>query len=139
LTVPAAVLLAFHRRYPDISDAWYAWGVTAGIDIGRRQRQAEIEEAEEAAWATMRKFIKDLGGPFSIPYSALCDVRGEPDRAERAREHERRVARGQDAAPLWQEPPAPRALPRRHVATTVPGPAACLASWNDTPARRATP
>jgi hypothetical protein len=128
-TVGVEVLLAFHRSWPDICDAWYASGFTAGLDIGRRQREAEIEQAQEAAWAPMAKFIKAMGGSRSVPYSALCEVRGEPERAERAREHERRVARGQDAPPLWQEHPAPRALPRGHVTRSVPSAAACLASW----------
>jgi hypothetical protein len=109
LSVIAFDLLTATPRERDVYACGEFWGTVRGIDIGRRQREAEIDAAEQAAWVQMREFIKALNR--SVPYSELCEIRGEPERAERAREHERRIARGQDAPPLWPEHPAHQGLP----------------------------
>lgn len=69
----------------------YRSGVFDGIDIGRSQ--ADVEAA--ASWSAMAERIRRMAAT-SVPYSVLCELRGEPERAERARAHETRVAAGRE-------------------------------------------
>ena len=39
----------------------------------------------------MAERIRRQGGPFARSFGDLCDLRDEPERAERARVHERRL------------------------------------------------
>lgn len=63
------------ERIPDEHLAYYESGVTAGIEIGRRQVQEEIA----AEWA----LIKAVSIPAALrePYDVLSDRRGQHARA----------------------------------------------------------
>lgn len=63
---------------------WYEAGVTHGVALGR----AQVEEELAAAWAPIREHVSRLAG--TSPYADLCEKRGEPARAARARETSRR-------------------------------------------------
>lgn len=65
----------------------YRSGVTEGVDLGRRQ----AEDEAEASWSAMAARVRRMA-TTSVPYSVLCDRRGEPEQAEQARAHERRLA-----------------------------------------------
>lgn len=85
-------LLAIPSDQREIFWSGYAAGFIDGIDRGRELAETEAE----AAWASMAATIRKVGGAFSRPFSELCDLRGEPERAKRARAHEIRVAAGRD-------------------------------------------
>ncbi|MGI8693510.1 MAG: hypothetical protein ACR2JK_11535 [Geodermatophilaceae bacterium] len=63
----------------------YADGHLAGYELHR----AEVEAADAAVWVACSRKVRATAN--SPRYSALCDRRGEPERAERARAHERRL------------------------------------------------
>lgn len=73
---------------PDRELFWagYASGVVEGITMGRNQ----AEDEAEVAWRTMADRVRRTA-TTSVPYSVLCERRGDPERAERARERERRL------------------------------------------------
>lgn len=69
--------------------AAYVRGLVDGYGFGHRDAVAEIEAADEAMWA---EAVRRVNGVAKSPsYQELCERRGEPDRAERARTHERRL------------------------------------------------
>lgn len=71
---------------PD-QEAWFA----AGLRIGHMDGYAAAEADMQAAWSAVAQRVRVLGKPSSLTYAELCDRRREPERAERAREHERRI------------------------------------------------
>lgn len=83
--------LAAPQRERDVHDAGWYWGYREGLAAGRRQRDAERDADDEARWASMAAAVRALGGPLAMPYSRLCELRNEPERAERARDHEHRL------------------------------------------------
>lgn len=83
--------LAATPRERAIYDCGDFWGRLAGLRDGRRQRDAERDDEDEARWAVMADRVRRQGGPFARPFSELSRLRGEPERAERARQHERRL------------------------------------------------
>ena len=64
----------------------YRSGVIEGITMGRDQAADEAERS----WASMAARVRRMA-TTSVPYSVLCERRGEPERAELARQHERRI------------------------------------------------
>ena len=70
--------------------AWYASGLDAGIELGRRQAEAELD----AVWNATARRVQALGKPESVPYDQIAERRGEHRRAERQRQilRERGVA-----------------------------------------------
>lgn len=72
-------------RVPGEALAWYQSGLDHGIDLGRRQVEAELA----AAYAPVREHVARLIKTNS--YVELCVRRGEPARAARARETSRRL------------------------------------------------
>lgn len=69
--------------------AAYVRRLVDGYGRGHRDAVAEIEAADEAMWAEAVRRVHAVAK--SPSYATLCDRRGEPDRAERARTHERRL------------------------------------------------
>lgn len=73
---------------PHESDLWhdgYLWGNVHGIEKGR-----ELADAEAAA--IFRLAVQQVQRVAKQPtYRDLCERRGEPDHAARAREHELRI------------------------------------------------
>ncbi len=70
---------------------WAAWidGFAAGHFAGYELHRAEIDAADQAMFAeTSRRVRQSANSPR---FSTLCDRRGEPHRAARARMHERRI------------------------------------------------
>lgn len=65
----------------------YFWGNVHGLDRGREL--ADAEAAED--WAGVARYVQRLGSPQYVPYAELCERRGEPERAARARDHEARL------------------------------------------------
>lgn len=59
--------------------AWFEAGLVEGIEIGRRQLEDEWRGTMQAGAEVARR-VASAG-----PYAALCDRRGEPERAERQR------------------------------------------------------
>lgn len=86
-------LLTCSRREHDVHDLGWFFGYVEGVRAGHAQAADEAE----AAWASMAARVAAQGGGFARPWSAMCDLRGEPGRAARAREHEARIAAGVDA------------------------------------------
>jgi len=74
------LLHQMNARGRRIAEAYYEAGVVAGIEMGRRQVEAE----EEARWAWMREHIRSIA---STPdYATLADRRGQHQRAQRQRD-----------------------------------------------------
>ena len=71
----------------DYYRAWLA-GYSDGVTYGVARALADIEAADDRAWAELSRQVRKQAA--SPRYSQLCDRRGEPDRAERARDRERR-------------------------------------------------
>ncbi len=71
----------------------YLRGYTDGCGVGYELHRAEVKAADDKLWAeTSRKVRAQANSPS---YAQLCDRRGEPERAERARAHERRLGLAQ--------------------------------------------
>jgi len=68
--------------------AAYVRGLVDGYGRGHRDAVAEIKAADEAMWA---EAVRRGHAVVRSPSYALCERRGEPDRAERAQAHERRM------------------------------------------------
>lgn len=67
----------------------YLAGYAAGCAVGYETHRAEVEVADQAMWAACSRKVRAQAN--SPRYSQLCDRRGEPRRAARARMHERRI------------------------------------------------
>jgi len=67
----------------------YLRGYTDGCAVGYDLHRAEVEAADDAMWADCSRKVRAQAN--SPTYAQLCDRRGEPERAERARVHERRL------------------------------------------------
>lgn len=70
-SAPVIDLLSLNRPDRELFYAGYRAGITEGIDMGRAQAEAEAE----LAWSAMAETIRKVGGPFSRPFSQLCDPR----------------------------------------------------------------
>lgn len=64
-------------------------GFYAGVLDGIRMGRAQVEDEAEQSWQKMAASIRVVAS--HEPYSALCDRRGETERAEAARATERRL------------------------------------------------
>ncbi len=69
--------------------AAYARGFGDGCARGYQLAVAAVEASDAALWAECSRKVRATAN--SPRYSTLCDRRGEPGRAERARAHERRL------------------------------------------------
>lgn len=67
----------------------YARGYGDGCLRGYETHRAEIEAADQAMWAACSRKVRAQAN--SPRYAQLCDRRGEPHRAARARINERRI------------------------------------------------
>ncbi|CAN5232931.1 hypothetical protein BH20ACT5_BH20ACT5_14100 [soil metagenome] len=67
----------------------YMRGYEDGCLRGYLQHRAEVDADVDALWADASRKVRARAG--SATYAQLCDRRGEPERAERARAHERRL------------------------------------------------
>ncbi len=67
----------------------YLAGYTAGCAVGYETHRAEIEAADDKLWAECSRKVRAQAN--SPTCAQLCDRRGEPERAERARAHQRRL------------------------------------------------
>jgi len=67
----------------------YLRGYTDGCAAGYELHRAEIEAADQAMWAECSRQVRARAN--SASYAQLCDRRGEPHRAARARMHARRL------------------------------------------------
>ena len=67
----------------------YLRGYTDGCGVGYELHRAEVEAADEAMWAEAVRRVHAVAK--SPSHATLCERRGEPYRAERARAHERRL------------------------------------------------
>lgn len=81
----AVDLVTLTARERALFDAGYRSGYGHGLERGRELRMAE----EEAAWRNMAARIRRTAS--QVPFSRLCELRGEPERAETARAIERRL------------------------------------------------
>lgn len=72
-------------RERELFDVGYRSGYGHGLERGRELREAE----EEAAWSRMAQFVRRMASEPT--FSRLCELRGEPERAEAARAIERRL------------------------------------------------
>lgn len=86
-------LLTATPRERDVWDAGWFWGFHQGVRAGREQATDEAH----AQWASMARAVARQGGPLVRNYSDVCEARGEPARAARARVNEARVEAGLDA------------------------------------------
>lgn len=67
----------------------YLAGYTDGCAVGYELVLAEADTADEALWS---RVVANVQATARRPsYTTLCERRGEPERAERARAHERRL------------------------------------------------
>lgn len=71
----------------DEQRAWFESGCRIGWSDGYDAAEADMQ----AAWSALAAKVRALGSPSSVPYSTVCDRRGEPERAARARANEQRV------------------------------------------------
>jgi len=71
----------YGRAYDDGRSDGYASGYAAAV--------ADIDAADDAMWAEESQRVRSQAS--SPRYSQLCDRRGDHDRAEVARVHERRM------------------------------------------------
>ena len=67
----------------------FARGFEHGCGVGYELALAEADAAEQAMWDEAVRRVHAVAKAPS--HRVLCERRGEPDRAERAREHERRL------------------------------------------------
>ena len=65
-------------------------GHLAGFARGVEHHREQIEAADAKLWAEATRRVHTTAKQPS--YATLCDRRGDPDRAARAREHEQRLA-----------------------------------------------
>ncbi len=75
--------MALSRDERELFDAGYRSGYGHGLERGRELRMVE----EEQAWAKMAGRIRRTAS--QVPFSRLCELRGELERAEEARRRER--------------------------------------------------
>ncbi len=84
---------AYARAYGDgVTDGYaraYDDGRSDGYECGYASALADIEAADDRAWAEMSALVRRQAG--APRFSQLSDRRGEHDRAEVARVHERRM------------------------------------------------
>ncbi len=74
--------------HPDWWTVWLA-GFTAGHLAGYELHRTEADAVDEAMWAECSRQVRAQAN--SPTYAQLCDRRGEPERAARARAHARRL------------------------------------------------
>ncbi len=67
----------------------YMRGYEDGCARGYELAVAAVEAADQAMWADSSRTVRAQAN--SPTYAQLCDRRGEPHRAARARMHERRL------------------------------------------------
>jgi hypothetical protein len=67
----------------------YARGYEDGCARGYQLAVAAVEAADQAMWAECSRQVRARAN--SASYAQLCDRRGEPERAERARQHAHRL------------------------------------------------
>lgn len=67
----------------------YLRGYTDGCAVGYETHRAETVAADQAMWAEAVSRVHAVAK--SPSYATLCERRGEPNRAERARAHQRRL------------------------------------------------
>ncbi len=69
--------------------AAYLRGYTDACAVGYEQHRAEVEATDDAMWVACSRSVRARAN--SPTFAELCDRRGEPERAERARAHCRRL------------------------------------------------
>ncbi len=107
--IPDITLMTNHEL--DIAMAYYRMGLEAGrsqgFDEGYMRAEADLAAVQRQAVAAARAAT---AGPT---YAQLAELRGEPERAERARRDEHRIM---DAPPVGHPPQPPQQL------AAAPGP-----------------
>lgn len=78
-TADVPSLAAMNAHATKVALAYYEAGLEHGIELGRAQAEAEMDERWRPAYEIVQAAAR------REPYAELCERRGEPERAERQR------------------------------------------------------